>query len=144
MSDFDTSNIQGEDQVEITDLDPQDDDSSISLSLVILRLARKTSLFANTRARSTMLACLIMLLFLVQPGLPGAQRQTPRSSAHDLQYPLAIISTTSIHDVILISLYKGKVIVIQAVPGKIVRHHCKIQHWFTPTKYAHPLIILCT
>ena len=58
MSDFDISNIQEEDYVEITDLDLQNDGTSTSFSLVLLRFVRKIPLFANTRARSTTLALL--------------------------------------------------------------------------------------
>ena len=38
MSDFDISNIQDEDYIEITDLDLQNDGTSTSFSLVLLRL----------------------------------------------------------------------------------------------------------
>ena len=152
MSDFDISNIQDEDQVEITDLDPHNDGPSTSVSLVLLKLARKTSLFTNTRTRSTTLAlltCVIMLLFLVQPGLPDVRRQTPGTSAQttsyavDLQYTLAIKGTPSAHKVTWINVSNGKVIVIQAGPGRIVWHHCKVQRWFTPPKYAHPIVVIC-
>ena len=73
MSDFDISNISDEDQVEITDLDSLDSGSSVYLSIELLKLARKVPLSENTRARFTTLAwlaCMIMLLFLIQPGLP--------------------------------------------------------------------------
>ena len=152
MSDFGISNVSDEDQVEITDLDPQTDDSSNSLSLVLLSLARKIPLFANTRARSTMLAwmaCVIILLFLVQPGLPDVSRQTSRSSAQttpfavDAQSPLFIIGSPSAHNVTWIRISNGKVVVIQANPGRIMWHHCKVQRWFTPPKYSHPTVVLC-
>jgi len=70
MPDFDTSNIQDDDRVEIADLDLQNDGSSTSLSIVLLRFIRKIPLFANTRTRSTALAlltCVLMLLFLTYP-----------------------------------------------------------------------------
>lgn len=151
MPDFDISNVQDEDQVEITDLDPQNAGFSDPLSLVLLKLARKTPLFANTRVRFTMLACLacvIMLFFLVQPFLHDVQRQTPRSSEQttsysiDSQYPLAKGMITA-PNVTWIRVSNGKVIVIQALPGRIVWHHCKVKHWFIPPKYAHPTTILC-
>ncbi|MGZ3608676.1 MAG: hypothetical protein ACXVDN_10810 [Ktedonobacteraceae bacterium] len=69
MSDYSISHIPDEDQVEITDLDPHDGGSGASLSIVLLKLVRKVPLFANTRARYTMLVwmvCMLMLLFLVQ------------------------------------------------------------------------------
>ena len=146
MSDFDFSDIPDEDQVEITDLDPQDGGSSASLSLVLLKLARKVPLSENTQARYTMLAwltCVIMLLFLIQPGVPDVSRQTLVNSARDLQYPLAIISTTSSHNVTWVRISNGKVIVIPAGPGTVVWHHCKVQRWFTPPKYAHPTVVVC-
>ncbi len=147
MSDFGIINVSDEDQVEITDLDSLDSGSSVSLSLVLLKLARKAPLFANTRARYTMLAwlaCVIILLFLVQPGVPNVLRQTPVHSAHDLQYPLAIISTTSSHNVTWVRISNGKIIVIPAGAGRVLGHHCKVQRWFTPPKYAHPTIVVCT
>jgi hypothetical protein len=152
MSDFDISNIQDEDEIEITDLDPQDDGFSGSLSLVLLKLARKTPLFANTRTRSTMLACLacgILLLFLVQPGLPDLPGQTPGSSAQstfysvDPQYPLTIRRTTPALTVTWIRISHGKEIVVQANPGKVVWHHCKVQPWHIPPKYAHLTVVIC-
>ncbi len=152
MSDFDTSNIQDEDNVEITDLDPQNDGSSTSLSIVLLRLVRKTPLFANTRARSTtlaLLACAIMLLFLVQPGLPDIPKKTSSTSALatsnavDVQSQLHIIGAPSAHNVTWIRISNGKVVVIQASAGTIVWQHCKVQHWFTPPKYSHPTVVMC-
>jgi hypothetical protein len=147
MSDFGISNVSDEDQVEITDLDPQDGNSSASLSLVLLKLARKVPLFANTRTRYTLLAwlaCVIMLLFLVQPGLPDVPKQTSITSAHDLHYPLAIISATYSSNVTWVRISHGKVVVVQAGPGRIVWHHCKVQRWFAPPKYAHPTVVICT
>ncbi len=74
MQDFDTSDVQDDDGIEITDLDPQSESSSTSPSLVLLRFARKIPFLANTRAKSTalsLLMCGVVLLFLVQPGLPS-------------------------------------------------------------------------
>ena len=147
MSDIELGNISDKDQVEITDLDSLDSGSSASLSIELLKLARKAPLFANTRARFTMLvwlACVIMLLFLVQPGVPNVPRQIPVTAVHDLQYPLAIISTTSSHNVTWVRISNGKVIVIQAGAGRVLGHHCKVQRWFTPPKYAHPTVVVCT
>ena len=113
MPEFDASNIEDDDEVEITDLDLQNDSSSASLSLVLLKFARKIPLFASTRARSTTLAllvCAFMLLFLVQPGSPNIPRQTPRTSelvssyAVDVQSPLSKIGTPSTHDLSLIHI----------------------------------------
>ncbi len=64
MPDFDTSNIQDDDRVEITDLDLQNDGSGTSLSIVLLRFIRKIPLFANTRTSSTALALLTCALML--------------------------------------------------------------------------------
>ena len=147
MSDIELGNISDMDQVEITDLDSLDGSSSISLSIVLLKLSRKVPRFENTRARYTMLAwlaCVIILLFLVQPGVANVPRQTPVTSARDLQYPLAIISTTSSHNVTWVRISNGKVIVIPAGAGRAMWHHCKVQRWFTPPKYAHPTVVVCT
>ena len=152
MSDFDISNIQDEDYVEITDLDLQNDSTSTSFSFVLLRFVRKIPLFANTRARSTtlaLLACAVMLLFLVQPGLPNVPRQTPKTSelassyAVDVQSPLSILGTPSAHNVTWIKITNGRVIVIQASTGTMVWHHCRVQRWSTSPKYSHPTVVIC-
>jgi hypothetical protein len=152
MPDFDTSNTQDEDWVEITDLDSQNGGFSSSLSLVLLKSIRKIPLFANTRARSTVLAlliCMILLLFLVQPGLPDMSRQASSTtalattSAIDVQSPLPIIGAQSANKVTWIKITNGIIIEIQASPGTIVWHGCKVQHWFIPRKYAHPTVVIC-
>ena len=84
MSDFDISNVQDEDQVEITDLDPQNVGSGTSPSLVLLRFVRKIPFLANTRTKNTALAlliCFFVLLFLVQPDLPSIQASRTRVPA---------------------------------------------------------------
>jgi hypothetical protein len=153
MPDFDTSNIQDEDQVEITDLDPQTDGSSNSSSFVLLGLARKIPLFASTRARSTTLAllvCAFMLLFLVQPGSPNVPGQTPRTSelassyALDVQSPLSKIGTPSTLNVTWIKTSFGKVIVIQVNTGTVGWHRCKVQHRSTAPNYSHLTVVICT
>ena len=152
MSDFDISNVQDEDQVEITDLDPQNVGSGTSPSLVLLRFVRKIPLFANTRARSTtlaLLACVVMLLFLVQPGLPDIPRQAPRTSALatsyavDVQSSHSIIGTPSAHNVTWVRISKGKVIIIQVSTRTMVWHQCRVQRWSTPLKYSHPTVVIC-
>lgn len=147
MSDYSISRIPDEDQVEITDLDPHDGESGVSLSLVLLKLARKVPLLANTQARFTTLAwlaCMVMLLFLIQPGLPDVPRQTTVRPARDLQYPLAVYSAISTHNVTWFRISNGKIIVIPAGSGRVMWRHCKIQRWFTPPKYAHQTIVVCT
>ena len=152
MPDYDTSNMQDVDQVEITDLDSQNDGFSGSPSLVLLRSIRKIPLFASTRTRSSALAlltCIILLLFLVQPGLPDISRQSSNtsalttSSAVDVQFPLPIIGAHSANEITWIKISNGIIIEIQASPGTIVWHNCKVQHWFIPRKYAHPTVVIC-
>jgi hypothetical protein len=152
MQDFDTTKILEDDKIEITDLDSQNDGFSGSLSLLLLRLIRKIPLFASTRTRSTALAlltCMILLLFLVQPGLPDLSRQPSStsalftSSALDVQSPLPIIEAHSTNKVTWIKISNGSIIEIQANPGTIVWHNCKVQHWFIPRKYAHPTVVIC-
>jgi hypothetical protein len=150
MSDFDISNIQDEDQVEITDLEPQDDGSSASLSFVLLKLARKAPLFANTRVRSTtlaLLACVFVLLFLVQPDLPSNQalrtRVPAQSSSLPGQSPLFIVDGSSVKQVTWIKVSNGVEIVRQAPAGVIVWHHCKLLNWHVPRKYQRPIIFIC-
>lgn len=153
MPEVGLSNIQDEDQVEITDLDPRDDGSSASLSLVLLNIARKIPLFANTRSRSTtlaLLACVFVLLFLVQPGSPDFLRQTPGTSTHTTSYAVGVqsspakVGTSAAQTVIWIRISNGEEIIIPASPGKILWHHCKVKRWFTPPKYAHQIVVLCT
>ena len=150
MSDFDISNIQDEDQVEITDLYPQDDGSSTSFSLQLLKFTRKIPLFANSRARSTtlaLLACVFVLLFLIQPGLPSIQalrtRVPAQSSSLPGQSPLFIVDGSSVKQVIWIKISNGVEIVRQAPAGVIVWHHCKLLNWHVPRKYQRPLIFIC-
>ncbi len=152
MPDFDTSNIQDDDRVEITDLDPQSEGSSTSLSIVLLRFIRKIPLFANTRTRSTALAlltCALMLLFLVQPGLPAIPRQASSTSALatsyavDVQSQLSIIGAPRANKVTWIKISHGIIIEIQASPGTIVWQHCKRLNWHIPTKYPRPTVVIC-
>jgi len=153
MPDFDTSNIQDDDEVEITDLDLQNDRSSASLSLVILKFVRNTPLFASTRARSTTLAlvvCAFMLLFLVQPGSPNVPRHTPSTSelassyALNVQSSLSLIGTPSTHHVTWIKTSNGNVMVIQENSRTIGWHQCRVQRRPTPPKYVHTTVVVCT
>jgi hypothetical protein len=152
MPDFDNSNIEDDDVVEITDLDPQSDSSSTSLSLVLLRFVRKIPLFANTRARSTALAlltCVIVLLFLVQPGLPAIPRQASRTSvlarfnSTPVQSPLSILGAPSANVVTWIKISNGTIIERQARVGVVVWHDCKPRRWRIPRKYRVLPIIIC-
>ena len=152
MLDFGSGNFQDDDEVEITDLDPQSEGSNTSLSLVLLRFVRKIPLFANTRTRSTALAsltCVLMLLFLVQPGLPDIPRQASSTSALATSYAvhvqssLSSIVTPPAKKVTWIKISNGIITEIQASPGTIVWHNCKVQHWFIPRKYAHPTVVIC-
>jgi len=150
MPDFDIGNVQDEDQVEITDLDPQDDGFSGSLSIVLLKLARKTP-FVNTRDRSTMLAwlaCLIMLLFLVQPDLTSIQAsrtQVPAQfSSLLVRSPMFIVAGSSVKQVTWIKISNEVEIVRQAPVGIIVWHYCKMLHWHIPRKNPRPIVIICT
>ncbi len=152
MLDFYNSNIQDDDVVEITDLDPQNDGSNTSLSFVLLRFVRKIPFFANTRARSTALAlltCVVMLLFMVQPVLPDTPRQASSTSvlaasyALDIQSPLSSIVAPSANVVIWIKISNGTVIERQARFGVVVWHDCKPRHRHVPRKYAGVSIIIC-
>ena len=147
LSDTYISSIQDEDRVEISDLEPEDDGSSASFSFVMLKLARKVPLFASSRSRFTVLAwlsCLCLLLLAVQPALPDLPRQTSITSAHEIQFPPTIYGITSTHgSVTLVRISGGRIIVIQAAPGRSVWHHCKVQRWITPPRYGHPTIVVC-
>jgi hypothetical protein len=152
MSDFDVSNILEEDTVEITDLDPSIEVSSASLSLGLLKYIRKIPFFANIHTRSTALAlltCVFVLLFLVQPEMPSLSTRVSRTFALDSIYAiddqpsLSIPGVSSANEVTWIRVSNGKVIVRKARAGAIVWHHCKVQHWFTPPKYAHPTVVIC-
>ena len=76
MSDFDISKIQDLDQVEITDLDLQAGGFSDSVTMLLLRFTRTLPFINNPRGKCTLLVylmCAVMLLFMIQPGLPAIQ-----------------------------------------------------------------------
>lgn len=152
MPDFYNSNLQDEDEVEITDLDSQNDGSSASLSLGLLKLIRKIPLFVNSRTRSTamtLLTCVIMLLFLVQPGLPDIPRQASSTSvlarfnSTPVHSPLSIIGTPSAKEVTWIRISNVKVVFLKLRDGTMGWHHCIVQHSFTLPNYAHPTVVIC-
>jgi hypothetical protein len=150
MPDFDTSNILDDDKVEITDLDLQNDGSSTSPSLVLLRFVRKIPFLANTRTKNTALAlliCVFVLLFLVQPDLPSIQAlktQVPaQSSSLHAESPMFIVAGSSVRQVIWIKISHGVEMVRQAPFGIIVWHHCKLLNWHVPRKYPRPIIFIC-
>jgi hypothetical protein len=152
MSDFDISNIQDEGQVEITDLDPEVDDTSASVSILFLRFVRKLTLCKDPRDRFILLVyltCAVIVLFMIEPDLPVMPKQTSGTSAQELHDPLAIYpfvikDTSSAHTETWIRISNGQIIVIQAIPGKIGWHNCKVQRRYTPPKYVHPLFVVCT
>ena len=151
MQDFDTSKILEDDKVEITDLDPHNDGSSTSPSLVLLRFARKIPFLANTRTKNTALAlliCGIALLFLVQPDLTSIQAlrtQVPaQSSSLLVRSPMFIVAGSSVKQVTWIKIINGVEIVRQAPVGIVVWHHCKLVNLHVPRKYQRPIIFICT
>src|SRR5437667_10131132 len=133
MEDFNLSNIQDDDKVEIIDLDPQNDGSSTSPSLVLLRFVRRIPFLANTRTKNTALSLLICgfaLLFLVQPDLTSSQASSIRMSATSssllVQSPSFIVKGSSAKEVTWIKISNGIIIEIQASPGTIVWHGAKV------------------
>jgi hypothetical protein len=151
MSDFDISTKQYEDQVEITDLDAQVDGFKDSVSILLLRFVRSLPFGNQPRGRFILLIyfmCIVVLLFMIQPGLPAMPEHFTGTSAHELQYPLAVYpftmkDTSSAQSVTWIRISDGRVITVQAAPGKIVWHHCKLQRLLVPPKYAHPTVVIC-
>ena len=150
MEDFNLSNIQDDDKVEIIDLDPQNDGSSTSPSLVLLRFVRRIPFLANTRTKNTALALLICgfaLLFLVQPDLTSIQAlraQVPaQSSSLLVQSPMFNVAGSSVKQVTWIKISNGVETVRQAPVGIIVWHHCKLLHWHGPRKYQRPIVFFC-
>ncbi len=150
MQDFDIVDIPDDDKVEITDLDPQNDGSSTSLSIVLLRFARKIPCVANTRAKNTALAlliCAIVLLFLVQPDFTSSQalgtRIAARSSSLLVWSPAFILAGSSTMEVTWIKFSNGVEIVRQAPAGVIVWHHCKLLSWHVPSKYSRQIVVIC-
>ncbi|HXX79188.1 MAG TPA: hypothetical protein VEI53_11880 [Ktedonobacteraceae bacterium] len=152
MSDFDISNIQDLDRVEITDLDVQARGFSDSVTIPLLRFTRTLPFISNPRGRFTLLVyliCAVMLLFMIQPALPGIPKQPSGTSTHEIQYPLAVYPftikhTSSAHPVTWIRISNGQIIVVQASPGETAWHQCKVQRGFTPLKYAHSTFVVCT
>ncbi len=151
ISDFDISNIQDLEQVEITDLDAQAEGFGDSVFICFLRIARSLPFINGPRGRFILLIyfmCVVMLLFMIQPGLPSMPEHLAGTSAHELQYPLAVYpftnkDTFSAQNVTWIRISNGQAIIVQAGPGKIVWHHCKLQRLFVPPKYAHPTVVIC-
>jgi hypothetical protein len=150
MPDFYNSNRQDDDWVEITDLDPQSEGSSTSLSIVLLRSVRKIPFLSNKRAKSTALAlliCVIMLLFLVQPDLSSSKASS--TPVRTTSYSLLVQSQSSSEDgsqgnvVTWIKISNGIEIVRQAPAGIIVWHHCKLLNWHAPRKYPRPRVVIC-
>jgi hypothetical protein len=150
MPDFYNSNRQDDDWVEITDLDPQREGSSTSLSIVLLRSVRKIPFLSNKRAKSTALAlliCVIMLLFMVQPDLSSSKASsTPvRATSYSLlvQSQSSSVDGSQGNEVTWIKISNGIEIVRQAPAGIIVWHHCKRVNWNVPRKYPRPRVVIC-
>lgn len=153
MSDFDISNIQDPNQVEITDLDAQSGGFGDAVSIRLLRFVRSLPYVKESRGRFILLMycmCLMVLLFMIQPGLPTITEHFVGPQAHDLQYPLAVYypftiqDTASEQNVTWIRTSDGHIITLQIAPGRFVGRHCRVRHWFAPPKYAHPMIMTCT
>ncbi len=134
MQDFEKREMQ-DDGVEITDLDPQSESSSTSLSLVLLRFVRKIPFLANTRAKNTALAlliCVIALLFLVQPGMPSIPRQASSTPVLATTSSPMIRCLTSVVDIVVVdkeTWFKapyGIVLVRQASDGSLLWQHLKL------------------
>jgi hypothetical protein len=141
MFDFDVSNVQDDDGIEITDLDSQSESSSTSLSIALLKFARKIPFLANTRAKSTalsLLMCGIMLLFLVQPGLPSIPSQASGTPVFAASYSQSSIERFySKNAVVCIKLPNG-ILVKRKLGGTIAW-----QGWYFPNKYPLPKSITC-
>jgi len=152
MSDFDISDIQGDVQVEITDLDPEVDGSSATLSIQLLRFARKLPLFNDPRGRFTLLVyliCAVVLLCMKQPGLPVLPKQPSGNSLPGLQYslarnPLSMSDTTLEKSITWMRSSNGQIIVVQTVPGNNMWHHCKVEHGYASHIYTHLTFVVCT
>ncbi len=152
MSDFDISDIQDLDQVEITDLDGQVDGFGNAISTGLLRFTRSMPFINEPQGKFILLIycmCIVALLFMIQPGLPAIPEQFAGTPSHELRYPLAIYpftiqDTSSAQNVTWIRISNGQIITLQIAPGKIAGYHCKVRHWFAPPRYVHPMIIVCT
>lgn len=152
MSDFDISNIQDLNHIEITDLDTQVDGFSDTVSLRLLRFARALPIINEPRGKIVLLVymmCAVMLLFMIQPDLPAIPKQTSGIASHELQYPLAIYPfivkhTSSARPETWIRVSNGQIIIVQTSTGETASHQCKVQRGFTPLKYAHSTFVVCT
>ncbi len=150
MSDFDISDIEDEDQIEITDLDSGADGSGTSLSLALLEYARNIPFLANTRTKNSALAlviCVFVLLVLVQPDLTSSQALgtgvSAQSSSLFVRSPMFIVAGSSLRQITWIKIANGVEIVRQAPPGIIVWRGCKLLNWHVPRKYQRPIIFIC-
>ncbi len=152
MQDFENKDVQDDDRVEITDLDPQGESSGTSLSLVLLRFVRKIPFLANTRAIDTTLAlliCVIVLLFLVQPGMPSIPRQassTPvlaTTSSSPIRCQISVGGMAVANNEIWLRTPDGIVLVRQASDGSLLWQYSKLQRVFVTGQDSHPVLLIC-
>jgi hypothetical protein len=152
MQDFENKDLQDEDEVRITDLDPQDEVSDTSLLYILLRRLRKIRFPANTRAKLTMLALLIgviVLLLLLQPALLSMPRQassTPlpatSSSLPGRSLP-SVVVVSATDEVTWIKAPDDIVFTHRASDGTLTWRHCKLHQQFVPGQESRPGPLNC-
>ena len=152
MQDFENEDVQGEDEVEITDLDPQGEVQGTSLPYMLFRFLRKIRFSANTRAKLTMLALLIgviVLLLLLQPALLSIPRQVSRtpvpatpSSLPDRSLP-SVVVVSAPDEVTWIKAHDEIVFIHRASGGTLTWQHCKLQQQSVPGQESRAVSFTC-
>jgi hypothetical protein len=150
MQDFESKDAQ--DEVEITDLDPQGEGSGISLPYILLRLVRKIRFSTITRAKLSMLALLIgviVLLLLLQPALLSIPRQTMNnpvpatpSSLPDRSLP-SVVLVSATDAVTWIKAPDEIVLMRRASDGTLTWQHCMLQQQSVPGRESRLGPLIC-
>ena len=149
MQDFENIDAWGdEDEIEITDLDPQGEGFRASLPLSFLL---KIHFPAHTRARLMTIAMLlgaIVLVLLIQPPSLSVSRQA--SSNHVPTTPSSehvIFISTEVYtasEITLVNSSVDTVVVSQASDGTMQWHHCSLQkQLFAPRGVLRKEILVC-
>ncbi len=150
MQDFENIDAWGdEDEIEITDLDPQGEGFR---ALVIPGFLRKLHFPAHTRARLMTIAMLlgaIVLVLLIQPPSLSVSRQA--SSNHVPITPSSehfIFISTEVYtasEITWVNSSGGIVVVSQASDGTMQWHHCSLQKQLfgPPPRVLRKEILVC-
>lgn len=154
MQDFESRDIQDDDEVEITDLDPQDEVSNTSRPHMLLRFVRKIPISTNARAKLitlALLASVIVLLLLLQPLLPSIPRQvsntTPVQATFSSQHSIAQlvgVDISSTNGFIWFKVSNGILIYVGPTSDGSHWHRCRLQQQSSnPGQGSQSIALVC-